>query len=133
MILRQAFLSLVALGFIATALTGLLLPQQLAAMAGLGLQNASAVSEIRSNYGGMHLALGGFLLFSALTRKWWAFALLLIALFTGGYAFGRLLSLFLDGPPNAAIRVFTLVEMLTALIAVRMLLRPATSADTRSL
>ncbi len=120
--LRRLFLVVVGAGFLLTAGAGLLAPGRLTAMVGLSLEGVSAYSEIRSNYGGMHAALGLFILWTALTPTAFTVraALLVIALFTGGYAFGRVLSLMVDGWPHALIIALTGAEAIVSWLAWRM-------------
>lgn len=114
---RSLFLLVVGISFWLTSAAGLILPQFLTDMVGMNLVESATFSEIRSNYGGMHMMLGGFILWAALSKKQQSVALLLTALFTGGYVFGRMISLVIDGLPNLFVYAVTVGELVAASFA----------------
>ncbi len=119
----RIFISIVGVLFIVTAIAGLFFPVHLTSMVDVSLDYVSAHSEIRSNYGGMHLMLGSFILWSGITRKYTESALLLTLLFTGGYVLGRSVSFVVDGDPNLFVYLVTFGEAFGAVTAFYLLRR----------
>ena len=75
------------------------------------------MSEIRANYGGMHVLFGIFLIHGAFKMHVQRTALLVVAVFTGGLVLGRLTSLLLDGIPNAGVWLLLIAEAVLCLAA----------------
>jgi hypothetical protein len=118
----RPFLALVALVFVAVGVYNLFYPVEGMAIFGLQLTSASALNEMRANYGGMHLFMGLFFLSGALLEQTRRSALLVVALFTGGLTLGRLVSLQQDGSPNPFVWAFLIVEAAACLFAVWLLI-----------
>ncbi len=83
----------------------------------------SGLHELRSNYGGISIAIailcgwGGWR--SGMARP----ALFFLIFYTGGYALGRVLALSFDGIPDLRFIIFGVYELVTAIIAIWLLIR----------
>lgn len=93
-------LTLSGLSILGTGIVGLTDPQALFTPLGVDLIGASAHNEMRAAYGGMHIGVGGLLLAGAGRASMRTTALLVAAVFLGGLAVGRFVSLLLDGAPS---------------------------------
>ncbi len=114
-------------------IAGLLLPEVSLAFFGIALNGRLAHNEIRASYGGMHLGVATFVLLS-LNRRWLRdAALLVLILFMGGLALGRIASLAIDGVPSASVWLMLGGEVLFAgLAAVAVAMRRAIRAASHS-
>ena len=115
--ITRCFLLVSALGFLLIGINTFRDP--LAALAGveLAVNTVSALNELRANYGGLQIGMALFLLAGlfqpAMTRP----ALLAQTLLVGGLAIGRLVSIGLDGAPNATVQGLLVLESVTALLS----------------
>jgi hypothetical protein len=110
-----AIVRLGAIGFALFGLAYLAAPQTMAALLGIQLTMPSAIGDVRASYGGLPIALGIFLWLCARPERVHIGALLMML--TGvGLADSRLLSLVLDGAPNAAAWTLFAIETGTALL-----------------
>src|SRR5512139_849502 len=99
--MNQAALGMAALVFVWVGLNGIFAPAAITGPVELVAGSASANNEIRANYGGMHLAVSALFVMGALSVVFrWA-ATVVLTLFTAGLVAGRLLSMVVDGMPNA--------------------------------
>ena len=114
---EKLFLLLTGLGFAGVGVVNLILPKLGIALFEIELSSASALSEIRANYGGMHALFGMFLIIGAFKIHVQRIALLIVAVFTGGLVLGRLTSLLMDGSPNAGIWLLLSAEAVLCLAA----------------
>jgi hypothetical protein len=130
-----AIVRLGAIGFTLFGLAYLAAPQFMAALLGIQLTTPSAFGDVRASYGGLPIALGIFLWLCARPERVRMGALLMML--TGiGLADSRLLSIALDGAPNAA--AWTLLAIETATTALGFVAhrtsatarRPQTSVQT---
>jgi hypothetical protein len=112
--LARAVLLLVGGSLAAVGVNGLLAPLTLLAPLGVQLQGPSALGEMRATYGGMHMAMGGFLLSAAFTPTLRRAALVVATVFVGGLAFGRAVGALVDGMPSAFACTLGAVEALGA-------------------
>jgi hypothetical protein len=120
---EKFFLGLNGLIFLALGASGLLAPVSHMAVFDVTLNGPSILAEIRANYGGMHLGMGMLFMLGTFAPSWRRAALLTLALFVGGLAAGRTLSLLVDGMPNNTVLAFIVIEWLGLALAV-WLLRP---------
>ena len=123
MTLNKFYLFNVGAGFVLTALAGFFAPEQLTKESGIVLTSVSSINEIRSLYGGVHMALGIFIVWSAIKNIHILTSFFICTLFPGGYAVGRLISIAFDGMPNAAILFFTGLEIVIAVAGVILMRR----------
>lgn len=105
-------------------LAGLLVPAMIAAPIDLDLAGASAHNEIRANYGGMHLGMCALFVAGVLSEEARRPATILLTVFTGGLATGRLLSLAADGWPNNFVLQLLMLEVAAAASGAALLLTP---------
>lgn len=115
--LRQVTLVLVGGALVLVGLNGVFAPAALLAPLGIALPGASALSEARANYGGMHLGVGAFLVTGAVRRDLRTPALTVAALFLGGLVAGRVASLVVDGPPSAFVAGLLATELAGSALA----------------
>ncbi len=94
MVLARIALSLGSLAFIGHGLLCLFVPETLTSEAGLILSSPSAITEIRSEYGGLPIALGILFAYSAV--RLWSPGLVMLVVVCLGYASVRSISLFLQ-------------------------------------
>lgn len=111
----KIFLILIALPTALVGLQGFFDPQAVMGNVDVVLGNVSAKSSTRALYGGVNLAYALLYFYGAfrLQRP----ALLFLSIYSTGYALGRLMSLAVDGQPNAFISTWIFVEIATAVIA----------------
>ena len=120
-ILIKVFLLLVAIPTLMVGLQGLTNPQAIMDNVDVILGNNSGKSSTRAIYGGMHLMFGGFFVYGAFKMQ--REALMVVALYTIGFVMGRVVSLVLDGSPNAFISTWIYVEAGIAVIATWFLMK----------
>jgi hypothetical protein len=113
----QLFLGIVGTVFVGLGAMNLFFPA--AGMAGFEIQitTVSALNEVRANYGGMHFALGLLFFSGAFVGALKVSTLLVVALFTGGLVFGRLLGIVLDGIPNPFVLGLLVLEAIGCAVA----------------
>jgi hypothetical protein len=99
-------------------ITGLTNPRALMAPVGIALEAPAALGEARANYGGMHTAMGLFFLAASFIRRIETAALVVVALFVGGLATGRLTSVLVDGWPGPLAALLVVAEAGGAALAV---------------
>jgi hypothetical protein len=122
--LNQMALAVVAVVFGWVGLSGLLAPATITGPVELVAPSASAINEIRANYGGMHLALSALFVMGAVSAAFrWA-ATVALTLFTAGLVGGRLLSIVVDGMPNAFVVQLLITEVIAAVGGATLLFAP---------
>lgn len=97
-------------------------PQMMMATPGIELISVNHYHIIRAAYGGAYLGIAALFLSGLVRPALRSFALLAVAMLFGGFAFGRLVSLVLDGVPVAlylAVLTFEVVFAALALMALR--------------
>ncbi|MCI5083624.1 MAG: DUF4345 domain-containing protein [Saprospiraceae bacterium] len=112
----KIFLLIMAIPTLLVGLTALFDPQAIMDNVDQTLDTISARSSTRAIYGGMHLCFGLFFVYGAFKAQ--REALLILALYGVGFVIGRLVSLPMDGRPNAFISRFIWIEAITALLSV---------------
>ncbi|MGH7324709.1 MAG: DUF4345 domain-containing protein [Candidatus Rokuibacteriota bacterium] len=93
-------LGLAGTTFALVGLSHLTVPERMLAPLGIALTSPTALSEVRSGYGGLHLALGIVFLGGIVSPRLRDLAMLMLTAVIGGLALGRLLSLVIDGAPE---------------------------------
>lgn len=116
-------LLLVGAALLGVGLIGFGNPQALMEPLGIALDRPAALGEMRANYGGMHTGMGLFLLTAAFVPTLQRVGLVVVALFVGGLAAGRITSLLVDGWPGAFAAMLCLVEAAGAALALTALVR----------
>ena len=121
--ITRCFLLVSALGFLLIGINTFRDP--LAALAGveLAVNTVSALNELRANYGGLQIGMSLFLLTGLLQPAMTRPALLAQTLLVGGLAIGRVVSIALDGPPNATVQGLLVLESVTALLSLALYAR----------
>ena len=119
----RVFLALSALAFLLIGLNTFHDP--VAAMAGIDLvpASASALNEVRANYGSLQIAFGALLLAGALSASFLRPALWIYFAICGGLVAGRIVGLVVDGVPNHVILTLMATEVVTALVSALLLWR----------
>jgi hypothetical protein len=112
--MNQAALAMAALVFAWVGVNGLFAPAAITGPVELLAASASAHNEIRANYGGMHLAMSALFAVGAFTARFRWSATVVLTLFSGGLVAGRLLSVVLDGWPNAFVVQLLITEATAA-------------------
>lgn len=107
----KIFLALNGLVFVLLGARGLWDPVAHLALVEFQLATPTALAEARAMYGGAHLTLGLYFLVGALSRPQLKPALLVLALFLGGLAIGRLLGAMIDGPASTLTLQFLAIEV----------------------
>jgi len=114
-------LALCGLALVAVGWVGLTAPASLMTPLGIEREGASAHNEMRAAYGGMHLALGTFLLVAAVRRPLRRPALWVTLCFMGGLTLGRAVSFAIDGTPDPFVLRLLVPEALAAAAAAALL------------
>ncbi len=119
LMITRVFLILLALATLNIAVQAILDPQVIFDNVQVQLSNITARNSVRALYGGVNLAFGLFWLYAAFRQQ--KTGLLLALLYTGGFAVGRMLSLFMDGMPGAFAMQWLVTESVFALLAAGLL------------
>ncbi len=127
-LITKIFLIVVALPTLMVGIQAFFDPQAIMDNVGVVLGNPSGKSSTRAIYGGMHLLFGAYFIYGAFKAQ--REALLILALYTTGFAMGRFYSLAVDGSPNAFISTWIWVETVLALISWGLLTRSKTTSVT---
>lgn len=128
--IARIFLLLIGLATLNIAVQALIDPQTVMTMVDVQLGNVTARNSIRAFYGAVNLFFALFWLYAAFRAQ--RTGLLLAALYTGGFVFGRLLSMALDGMPGAFALQWLVVEGVCAVVAVGLLVWGKTAAGQQT-
>ena len=90
--------------------TFLLFPLFMASIVGIELPTPSAVIDFRATYGGFEIGLAVFFAICAFRESWIRQGLVAQAASLGGFAFGRIIGLTLDGTPQPIIYYLLVAE-----------------------
>jgi hypothetical protein len=115
--LAQATLLIGGLALLAVGWSGFTAPDELLGAVGVALQRPDGFSEARATYGGMHCAIGGFLVVGAFAPALRRTALVVATAFFGGLVGGRAISMVIDGTPGPFVLRLFLIETVGALAA----------------
>lgn len=117
----RVFLMLYGTSMIAFSLYCLFYPMALHELASIGLDNSTAITEIRAMYGGLGSALGLYVLISAFQPLMIRPALVLMVLCFAGLAGARSIGISLDNDTSAYSINGTIFEACTGFIALLLL------------
>lgn len=115
------FLILLGLAYLNTGVGALLNPEGIMSFVDVELNNPSAKSSIRAYYGAVNLFFGLFMVYGAFFAR--REALLINALISWGFVFGRTLSMVMDGRPNEFVTSWLTVESVAGVITILLLVR----------
>ena len=115
--MNRAFLYACGLLYLGYGLWVLLSPTTSLAYLGVDLSIANAMSDLRGSHGGLNVAIGLFLLWSAGTQDWFPYGLWLVFLMNVGYFGGRVVALLEDGMPTGIVPLVMLMEVVLFVIA----------------
>jgi len=88
----------------------LLFPSFMASAVGIELLTPSAAIDFRATYGGLEIGLAAFFAICASKKSWIHPGLVAQAVSLGGFAFGRIVGLILDGTPHPVIYYLLVAE-----------------------
>lgn len=111
----KILLGLLGIAFCKTGIETLVNPQAVLSQVGIVLDNASALSSMRAVYGGMHLVFGLFCFYGIFRNP--QAPLVLVILYTGGFALGRLSGMIADGAPNEFVITWLITEVVSGALA----------------
>jgi hypothetical protein len=94
-------------------------PQSVMDFVDVQLNNVSARNSTRAYYGGVNLTFALFLIYGAFRMK--REALILAALYGGGFVLGRVYSILLEGTPSNFIFTWLGIESVLTIIALTLL------------
>jgi hypothetical protein len=100
-VLDRLALAVLSVIFLIVGVTGWASPDALFAPLGATFSDAAAYAEIRAAYGGHFVGAASFFAWGAWRPRWAGPALIFAAVVLGGFVFGRLISLVVDGVPSA--------------------------------
>lgn len=111
-VFSRIFLGLLGAATLQIAVQALLDPQMVMNNVSVDLgNNLTARNSLRAVYGGVNLFLGVFWVLTAFWGRFREAGLLLSVLYTGGFAFGRVVSVLSDGAPGAFAQQWLVVEL----------------------
>ena len=120
-LLARIFLGLIALAFLKVGIETMVDPRAVLANVDISLETSSALSSMRAVYGGMHFVFGALCVYTIFKNV--ISGLGLVALYTLGFAIGRISGIILDGTPNQFVVTWLITEIAAFAIAVFLLLR----------
>lgn len=115
--MNRAFLYACGLLYLGYGLWVLLSPTTSLAYLGVDLSIANAMSDLRGSHGGLNVAIGLFLLWSAGTHDWFRYGLWLVFLMNVGYFGGRVVAVLEDGMPTGIVPLVMLLEVVLFVLA----------------
>lgn len=115
--MNRAFLYLCGVLYLGYGLWVLLSPTTSLAYLGVDLSAVNAMSDLHGSHGGLNVAVGLFLLWSAGSQDWFRYGLWLVFLLNVGYLGGRLVALISDGMPTGIVPLVMLMEAALVVIA----------------
>lgn len=115
--MNRAFLYACGLLYLGFGLWVLLSPTTSLAYLGVDLSIANAMSDLRGSHGGLNVAIGLFLLWSAGSREWYRYGLWLVFLMNVGYFSGRVVAMLEDGMPTGIVPLVMLLEVVLFTLA----------------
>ncbi|HKK02377.1 MAG TPA: DUF4345 family protein [Gammaproteobacteria bacterium] len=115
--MNRAFLYLCGVLYLGYGLWVLLSPATSLAYLGVDESLVNAMSDLHGSHGGLNVAVGLFLLWSAGTRDWFYYGLWLVFLLNVGFFGGRVVALISDGMPSGIVPLVMLMELALFVIA----------------
>lgn len=122
-VVTKPFLLLCGITFIVIGFNTFRDPVAAMALVELNISSVSALNEMRANYGGMQIGIGLLLLAGFRQPSLAAPALLAQSLIVGGLVMGRLISILMDGAPNAFILGLLALEAFTVVVSLLLFLQ----------
>jgi hypothetical protein len=120
--MNRAFLYFCGVLYLGYGLWVLLSPATSLAYLNVDLSVVNTMSDLRGGHGGINVAIGLFLLWSAGHRDWFRYGLWLVFLMNLGYFGGRIVALLEVGMPTGIVPWVMLMEVIlfvTALVLAR--------------
>ena len=117
--IATVFLVLVGLAFLNVGVQAIIDPQSVMDFVNTELPNISARNSIRAFYGGLNTAFALFIIYAAFKMK--REALILVALYGGGFVFGRAYSIALEGTPSSFIYTWLTIEAILTVVSILLL------------
>jgi hypothetical protein len=114
--MNRAFLYFCGVLYLGYGLWVLLSPTTSLAYLGVDLSIANAMSDLRGSHGGVNVAFGLFLLWSAGHGTWYRVGLWLVFLMNVGYFGGRVVALA-DVSPDRIVQLVMLLEVVLFTVA----------------
>jgi hypothetical protein len=96
----------------------LFFPVQVAAGIDISLPTPTAIIDFRATYGGFLLGLGLFFIYCLFNKTFLRVGLIVQAVSLGGFAFGRIVGLALDGTPKTILIYFLIAEIIGCILAI---------------
>ncbi len=115
--MNRAFLYLCGVLYLGYGLWVLLSPSTSLAYLGVDLSAVNAMSDLHGSHGGLNVAVGLFLLWSAGSQDWFRYGLWLVFLLNVGFLGGRLVALLSDGMPTGIVPAVMLMEAVFVVVA----------------
>jgi hypothetical protein len=115
--MSRAFLYVCGVLYLGYGLWVLLSPATSLGHLGADLSVVNTMSELRGSHGGLNVAIGLFLLWSAGHPTWFRQGLWLVFLMNIGYFGGRVFALLADGMPTGLVPLVMLMEVALFVIA----------------
>jgi len=109
--MNRAFLYFCGVLYLGYGLWVLLSPTTSLAYLGVDFAIVNAMSDLRGSHGGINVAIGLFLLWSAGQHRWFRNGLWLVFLMNIGYFGGRVFALASDGMPTGIVPLVILLEV----------------------
>lgn len=110
------FFSVLVFGGIGLAC--LLFPVQMAVGIDISLPTPTAIIDFRATHGGFLLGLGLFFIYCLFNKAFLRVGLIVQAVSLGGFAFGRLVGLALDGTPKTILIYLLFAEIIGCVLAI---------------
>lgn len=111
MSLGRTSLIIAAVAFFIYAAVFLFLPIYGTSFVGVELPISSALIDVRATYGGSVLGAAIFFALCAMKEAWVRPGLVAQAVILGGFIFGRVIGIIVDGQPNGAIYILLVGEV----------------------
>ncbi len=118
-LISKIFLILTGLAFLNIAVQAMIDPQSVMDFVDVELGNISARNSTRAYYGGVNLFFALFLFYGAFKMQ--KEALILAALYGGGFVVGRLYSIVIEGTPSSFIWTWLGIESVLTIVALTLL------------
>ncbi len=118
MLTAKVFILISALIFGGIGFACLFFPAKTASGLDIELKSVTAIIDFRATYGGFLIGLGIFFVVSLFSENFVRPALYAQALSLGGFAFGRIVGLLLDGMPKPMLIYFLIAEIGGVILAV---------------
>lgn len=129
MLVSRIFLLFIALGLGAVGVNYLIDPNILLARYDLAVTTTGMDNMLRSAYGGIFLAIAGYILLGAIRPDRTHDAIGLVCLLMAGAALGRLISIAVVGEPHMMINALLAFEIMSVLVGTFLYVRGQATAN----